>query len=984
MGRFTKVAVFLAWALLLPALAWAQGSIAGVVRDASGALLPGVTVEAASPALIEKVRAVVSDGTGQYQIVNLPPGAYSVTFTLAGFNTLRRDGITLTGNFTANVNAELTVGALEETITVTGEAPTVDVQTTARQDVIDRELIDAIPSGRNIWALGALNPALQTSTPNDVGGAVISAITGFSAHGGRSNDSWTSMSGITMNAMAQTGFTTRLMYNMVSLQEVTLDYSANSAEVPTGGVRVNIIPREGGNTFNGTFFTNFANGAMQGNNLTDDLVAAGLRTPDAVRRLFDVNVGAGGPLRRDKVWVFVAGLYMGSQLNVADMWTNQNANNPNAWTYVPDLSRPAVKDTHYTGGDGRLTWQISPRNKLGITIAEQTGCSCVAQVSAILAPEADLKERYPLQRRQMLDWSSPVTSRLLLEAGFAKHYGRSIRVQAPGTSAQMISVVEQSSGLRYRANDAYVNGPNASWNYRFATSYITGAHAFKAGVTHTSGYEVRDQNDAGQPLSYRFNNGVPNQLTQRALPLVGRTDVPHNLGLFVQDKWTVARLTANYGVRLDWFASGFPEQHAGPAILAPTRNLTFPASDNVSWKDISPRFGVSYDLFGNGKTALKATANKYLCNQAAGSPLVAQPSPLNTLVTNTTRSWTDADRDFVADCNLLTPTANGECGAMANSAFGTTLAGSTYDPELLRGWGKRGGNWEFSAGVQHEILPRTSVDVAYFRRSYFNFAVTDNLAVSAADFDRFSITAPPEARLHDGGGYVVSDIYDLKPASFGRAASNFITLADNFGDWIERWHGVDLALNMRLQNGLLLQGGSSAGSTLIDDCEVRQALPEITIPTGTAAHNPYCHTESAFNWTHKGLASYTIPRIDLLVSGTFRSTPGAPIAANFVATNAVVSPSLGRNLSGNAANVQVNLVEPGSLYGERLNQVDVRVGKILRFGGVRTSAMLDLYNLFNANPVLTVNPAFGSGPTWQRPTSILLARFAKISFQFDF
>jgi hypothetical protein len=321
---------------------------------------------------------------------------------------------------------------------------------------------------------------------------------------------------------------------------------------------------------------------------------------------------------------------------------------------------------------------------------------------------------------------------------------------------------------------------------------------------------------------------------------------------------------------------------------------------------------------------------------------------------------------------------------MANSAFGSARPGSTYDPELLRGWGKRNGNWEFSAGVQHELMSRTAVDIAYFRRSYFNFAVTDNRALSPADFDQFSITAPRESRLPEGGGYAVAGIYDLKPGSFGRAADNFVTLADNFGEQIERWHGVDLALNMRLANGFLLQGGASAGSTLLDDCEIRQALPEITIPTGTNAHIPYCRTESAFNWTHKLLGSYTIPRLDVLLSGTFRSTPGPQIAANYVATNAAVSPSLGRNLAGNAANVQVNIVEPGTVYGERLNQIDVRVGKILRFGGVRTSAMLDVYNLFNANSVLTVNNAFGSGPTWQRPTSILLARFAKVSFQLDF
>ena len=1006
MIRLAKMLLF-ALAVLLPATAYAQGSIAGVVRDTSGAVLPGVTVEAASPVLIEKVRSVVTDGTGQYQVVNLPPGTYTVSFALASFNTLKREGIELTGNFTASVNAELRVGALEETITVTGEAPMVDVQNTTRQRILDREIIETIPAGRNIWALGALSPGITTNVPQDVGGAVINATTGMSAHGGRNNDGWTSMAGITMNAMASQGWTTRLIYNMASLQEVTLDYSANTAEVPTGGVRINIIPREGGNTFNGTLFTSFANSAMQANNLADELKSQGLRTPDAIRSLAEANAGFGGPVRRDKVWFYVSGLYTISQLDVADMFFNKNANNPNAWTYDPDLSRPAFKDTHYQGGDARVTWQISRRHKLGILIADQSGCTCVGVVSATVAPEADIKERFPIQRRQLLDWTSPVTNRFLLEAGGANHYGRSVRVPSPYTSPQMITVNEQSAGLRYRSADNFRNGPNHAIHLRFSASYITGAHAYKAGLTHTHGYEARDTNDGGQPLTYRFNNGVPNQLTQRALPLFGQVNVDHNLALYAQDKWTVRHVTANYGIRYDYFASSFPEQHAGPAILAPTRELDFPAQKNLAWHDISPRLGASYDLFGNGKTAFKASLNKYLQNEAAGSPLAADPSPLNTLVTNTTRSWNDVNRNFVPDCDLLSPLANGECGQMVNPAFGTLRPGATYDPDLLRGWGKRAANWEFSAGVQHELFPRTSVDVAYFRRAYHNFVVTDNRAVNASDFDRFSITVPVDSRLPNGGGYVVSGLSDLKPSAFGRVADNFVTLSENYGKQIERWHGVDVNLNMRPQNGLLLQGGLSTGSTLIDVCQVAEKLPEIllgTAPLGGAggATSPqvlavstgngaaitnqwtpaqYCRQQSPFLTNVKFAGSYTIPRADVLVSGTFRSVPGPEIYANYVATSAVIAPSLGRNLSGGAANLPVTIVEPGTLYGERLNQVDLRFGKILPFGRTKTRVNLDVYNVFNVNTVLTVNYAYA---TWQRPTSILLARFAKISAQFDF
>ena len=1004
MGRFVRVFALVMSAALLPSIASAQGSIAGVVTDSSGGVLPGVTVEVASPALIERVRSAVTDGTGQYQVVNLPPGGYTITFTLAGFNTLKREGIELTGNFTATVNGNLRVGALEETVTVTGEAPTVDVQNTARQRIVDRDVIENIPAGRNIWALGALNPGITTNVPQDVGGAVINATTGMSSHGGRSNDGWTSMDGITMNAMASTGFTTRLIYSLASVQEVTLDYSGNTADVPTGGVRINIVPREGGNTINGTFFSSIATHGMQAGNLTDDLRRQGLRTPDAVRKLWDMNPGFGGPVRQNKIWFYVSALYSGSQLDVADMFFNKNANNPGAWTYEPDLNRPAFKDTHYYGGDARVTWQVSPRHKLGFLAADQAGCTCVGVVSATVAPEADIRERFPIQRRQVLDWTSPMTNRLLLEAGVANHFGRSVRIGALDSGPAMITVNEQSSGLRYRAADNFRNGPNHAIHLRFGASYITGAHAYKAGFTHSHGYEARDTNDGGQPLTYRFNNGVPNLITQRALPLYGQVNVDHNLAIYAQDKWSTHRLTASYGLRYDYFASSFPEQHAGPAQLAPTRDITFPAQGNTAWHDLSPRLGVSVDPKGDGKTALKVSLNRYLQNEAAGSPLAADPSPLNTLVTSTTRSWADANRNFIPECNLISPLANGECGAMANPAFGSARPGATYDPDLLRGWDKRTANWEFSAGVQRELFAGTSLDAAYFRRAYQNFWVIDNRSVSASDFDRFSIAAPSDPRLPGGGGYTVSGLYDLKPASFGRPADNFVTLASQYGNQIEHWQGVDVNLSMRPQHGVRLQGGVSTGSTLTDICDVAEKVPEMLLSAATPANATtpqvlavstnnadavrnqwipaqFCRQRSPFLTNVKFAGSYTIPRADVLVSGTFRSVPGPEIYANFTATNAVIQPSLGRVLSGGVANLPVTIVEPGTMYGERLNQVDVRVGKILHVGRTKTVVNLDVYNLFNANTVLTVNYAYA---TWLRPTSILLARFAKIGVQFDF
>jgi hypothetical protein len=512
-------------------------------------------------------------------------------------------------------------------------------------------------------------------------------------------------------------------------------------------------------------------------------------------------------------------------------------------------------------------------------------------------------------------------------------------------------------------------------------------------MTHTSGFSEFHAYD-NQPLNYRFNNGIPNQITERAYPWDSRTNVDHSLGLFAQDKWTAKGLTLGYGLRYDYFANSFPQQHVGAAVLAPTRDITLPAQNNISYNDVTPKLGAAYDVFGTGKTALKVSLNKYLISLAA-EDFGGVPNPVNNLVTSTTRSWTDRNGNFVVDCNLTNPAAQtvvgGDiCGQMANTNFGKAQQGATYDTALLTGWGHRNYNWEFSTGVQQQILPRVAVDASYFRRWYGNFLVVDDLSLAPTDFDAFSITAPADSRLPGGGGYAVSGIYNVKPEKFGVPVNYLVTRADNYGKQTQYWHGVDVTLNARPREGVLLQGGVSSGRTVTDNCEIVAKVPEssvITVGTNglqTSTNAPsttYCHQATAFLTQVKFLGSYRIPRVDVQLSGTFQSVPGPNVLANYNAPNAAVTPSLGRNLSGNAANATINLVAPGTLYGDRLNQLDVRIAKILHFGRTRATVNLDLYNALNANPVLTQNNNFGA---WQQPTSILLARFAKVSAQFDF
>ena len=316
--------------VLVPAAAYAQASIAGVVRDTTGAVLPGVTVEAASPALIEKVRSVVTDGTGQFKIVDLRPGTYSVTFTLPGFNTFKRDGIELAGTFTATVNADMRVGSLEETVTVTGEASVVDVQSVTQQVTLGKEVLDAIPAGRNQHNFANLIPGM--TGPLDYGGQNNLNLNTITVHGSRADDQRVMVDGMSISATSGNGQLSNFIPDMTSTQEVAVSYSAGNAEQAFGGVQMNLIPREGGNQFKGSFFATAANESWQSDNFTDELKDAGLRTPNSLKVVYDMNPGAGGPLVKDKLWFYSAARWQTTQSYIAGLYENKNAGDPTKWS----------------------------------------------------------------------------------------------------------------------------------------------------------------------------------------------------------------------------------------------------------------------------------------------------------------------------------------------------------------------------------------------------------------------------------------------------------------------------------------------------------------------------------------------------------------------------------------------------------------------------------------------------------------------------
>ena len=1009
-----RCAVLLAWTALLPSVAFAQASITGTVRDTSGAVLPGVTVEVASPVLIEKVRGSVTDANGRFQIVDLRPGTYTVTFSLAGFNSVKRDGVALSGSSAINVDADLRVGSLEETITVTGEAPVVDVTSTTQQRVLSSEVIDALPSARNYFGLARMIPG-TLGGGNDVGGSLIQDVgQSVTVHGSRNVDQRVTVNGVNTMTLQAGGNIGGQTPDVGSAAEVTVDTSSLSADLATGGVRINFVPKDGGNQFSNSLFFTFSNESLQGDNFSDELRQAGLTTPNRIVNNWDLNESFGGPFKRDRVWFWFSTRFNQSE-NQSAVFRNRNEYDPTQFLYDPDTSNPGVNKGWQSNNSIRVTWQATPRNKIAGTYKFDKWCNCPNNISATRAPEAGRDRRFPRLAQEHLEWTSPVTNRLLFEAVGLHLYERwgNMHYRVDGGSLedpsleavlpQLIGVLEQSNNMNYRILTDYNNTAVPSLTYRAAATYVTGSHAFKVGFNNTQGH-LDEYLYVLNPLSYRFNNGIPNRITQRAFPYRAITNLDNDLGLYAQDRWSLNRWTIQAAIRFDYFATSFPEQTIGPSAMTPTRNITFVAEDNISWKDLTYRSGLAYDLFGTGKTAVKVAFNKYLLGQTLNG-LGRNPNPVLTLRTTANRPWNDrgglgVNGDYIPQCNFLNPAANGECGPIDDTNFGTSVPGEQFDDRLISGFNRRQANWEFSAGVQHELMPRVALDVGYFRRAWAHFQVTDNLLVGPEDFTRFDMVAPSDPRLPNGGGYTLNGFYDVVPGKFGQVR-NLNALSDDYGSQYENWNGVDVTVNSRLGNGLTIQGGLSTGKSMEDNCEIVAKLPEMnnlaangTLPASWRAAQ-YCRRESPFLTQFKLYGVYIIPKVEVQISGSFRNTPGQIIVgqnppntdvnAGFVATNAYLgaNSTLGRPLSGGTPNVTLQLVEPQSEFLDQRNELDLRFGKVLRMGsgGMRAIISLDLYNALNSNATINVNQSFAS---YLAPTEILNPRVAKISVNFDF
>jgi hypothetical protein len=937
-----------AFLLLLPHAAFAQSAIAGVVKDATGAVLPGVTAEAASPALIEKVKSVTTNEQGQYRIVDLRPGTYRVTFTLSGFATTVREGIVLESNFTAPINVELKVGGVEQSITVTGESPIVDVQTSQRRQIVSQQLMDVLPTGRSAGLIAGTLPGVFTGA-FDVGGSTNSGSGSPTVHGSLTSDSRVLIDGIVVDGMAQTGQCQCLTDSENQTQEISVQMSGGSAENQLSGVLINRIPKTGGNVFSSDEKVLFSNSGMQGQNLDDALRARGITTPAMLQREYDLNYSLGGPLVKDKLWFFVSG-------------RNWSYNSFVANAFNTDGSR-AVADNSQRSFPVRVTSQVSAKNRLSGLLDYADRANGHQNLSPQVQAKATLLQRIGPAFIMQGKWTSTITNHLLFEAGFNRShtigdtpYQPEVVVGTchvaynlcpPGTSygdiAHQDTILVTQTVASFPGTGAF-NSPNTNRHRsnvaQASLSYVSGAHSFKVGFQDRWGWTTATRQDVNGDLGQQYRNGAPFAVTIINTPSISKTDVNTDLGVFVQDVWTTKRLTVSGGLRWDHFNSSVPAQSITAGRFVPARSFAA-IPDIPNWNNVFPRVGASYDVSGRGQTALKGNVGWYV--QSQGPTFASTYNPM--IVSTDSRTWADTNLDDIAQENEIGPPSNLNFGIRQNE---------NMDPGIVRPY-----QMVWDIGLQHRLLPGLGVDVSYNHRSFYKLQWVTNLALAESDYTLINV---PDPR---GNGQLLP-VYSIAPSKFGQ-----VNLLDtNSSNNSQVYSGFDISLNARTPGGGQMYGGTSTGRTVSKICDV-------TDPNSRR----FCdQTQFNMPWLtlFKIAGTYPLP-FGLRVSGMFQSTPTAFLPMTYLVTRAV-APALTQ------ASVSVPLAEPGSQYNDRVNQLDITFARIFKaaMGGrtVQLRPELALHNALNANPVLSQLTVFG--PSLGNVSSILNPRVMRLGVTVQF
>ena len=993
-SRFLRPALPAALLLLLvPAAAHAQSTFTGTVKDTSGAVLPGVTVEAASPVLIEKTRSVITNEGGGFRLVDLRPGTYTVTFSLAGFSSVKRDAVELPANFTMTINTELKVGSLEETLTVTGAAPTVDVQSTTKSQVLNREALDAIPTGRTIQGMGQLITGVSLNIP-DVGGSRAMQQTYMSAHGLGASQTTVLVDGLLVNGLDGDG-AVQNYFNSSMSQEMVYTTSGAGADVSGGGVRLNMIPRDGGNIFSGSLFSGYQNQSFQSSNLTEDLKKRGVKTPDGIEKLYNIEGSLGGPIKKDKVWFF--GSVRTFHLNTlpADALVGLPGTVLPNRAPTPGTER-GVDQQSINSFQARMVWQLSQKTKLSAyndRLLKDRGADMTAGVDPATGSAVWTS---PIYTTGSLKVASTLSSRILVEGGFSVNIERYNIFMQDGVKKErgtpewytQIYKTDASLGTQWGAvSQTYGRYPDR-YTFGGSVSYVTGSHNIKVGIQDTFG-SYRRTDDSNGDIRATFLNGVATT-TQILNSRVERYDQLHaDIGVFGQDSWTFNRLTVNYGARFEHFAHGIPEETSPAGRFTAAR--TFGPIDMPTWNSIAPRAGLVYDVFGNQKTAIKASFGKYM--QAGSTGFSESYNPLQ--LTAASVAWSDANLDGVPQGELgcVYQTAGCEINlAQLPTGFGVASL-ANFDPDIKRMY-----NVEKAVSVQHELMKGVSVTGGYYRRDYHNLRRRDNTLQTFADYTAFTLYSPI-----DGAPITYNNVSLAK-----RSAINYVDMTAG-SDRKMSFNGIEYNFNARLPRGANLFGGGMSERVIAQVCD-EKANPNLLL---------YCdQTQSGIPFRTQFKIAGSVPVVWGIQAGvSFQSLPGyrygtgalsqdagivagptgQPSAALLNTPNGagsvwLITPTTAYNAASpcvaqgkctagqlvdpgmTVASLSVPLVAPNTEFGDRINQLDFNVTKTIKFGRASIQPKFDLFNALNVSPVYAIRGLNFGTTSYMQPSSILVGR----------
>jgi hypothetical protein len=926
------------------------GTITGDVTDEQGAVMPGVTVSIQSPALIGGARSTVTNATGSYQFAQLPPGLYSVTFQLSGFQTKVMEEIDVRVAFVSSVDARMQVAGVEETVTVTGESPVVDVKSSVAATNIEKELFENVPSGNNPFTMAAFVPGMVTGRI-DVGGNEGAQQYDLEVFGSDPAQKTFAVDGLKVNWPGGAGGFTMQYYDFAMYEEYNFQTSQQSAEVDVPGVYMNMVTKSGGNEFSSDNAFYFENDTLQGNNIDEELEALGIQQGNPIDIAYDWNSTLGGPIVQDKAWFF------GSI-----RWWRLDQFQTGAKN--PDGSQ-AIDDNRIRNFMGKVTYQPTNLDKISFMAQGNHKQRFHRRDPPYLFVE-DQATRFQDQwaYNALGQYSRVVGQTGLFDIRFGRMWGETPYAYQEGVGPDSISIADTVRFTVVNSQFTEYFNPNSrnqfNVSYSIFEDWFQGTHDVKVGL-QMSWERMYQESRRLQDHRLELADGTPSFAVLSNTP-VTEEELTRTWALYLQDNWTIGqRITLNLGVRVDSINGIVPEQTSPAGTWIGERSQ--PRIEGLpGWTNVAPRLGFSYDVRGDGRTAVKGGYGRYYVQTGT---LISQTLNRNGF-SEVRPTWRDLDGNL-----RITP---GACGNITCSPeLGTIPAfptsSTTYDENS-----KRPFDDEFSIGVDHSLTNDLAVSATYFHRRHPYGLGRINLARPSTAY------TPVERQFTNPSGQVESiTVYSLDPALL-RTSQISITSSEVLNS---SYNGFSINVNKRFRN----RWQALAGMTFSDN--------EGFYHTGILTDNNAFDLNNPNSYLgREGSAIFNDVPFQLNLAGSYLFPQDVLVALKYNARSGI---PLERQLSvrGLTQNETVYVAPRGEDRTEFLaSYLDLRISKRFELGETaRLEGILDLFNLLNTNTIMNQATSVGvsSGPavaplstSWGRPSLLVTPRIIRLGVKLSF